>query len=618
MLNRLFATKSLELLHKEMGEDEGRLRRVLGPIGLTSLGVGAIIGAGIFVMTGRVAGEDAGPAIVVSYMVAALGCAFAAFCYAEFASMAPVAGSAYTYAYATLGELVAWIIGWDLVLEYAMSCATVASAWTKYLNAFLKALFGPDFTIPAQWCRDRMTDPTAIMNLPAVVIMLLVTVVLVIGIRESAFFNAVMVAIKLGVVLLVIAVGYNYVNKSYWTEIPQEARRQPQEFVMLDAAKKQVLEIEKKPDGEAATNERIKMLKDFALAEYRTSRLPAIRAAFDKAGAGQSEAAKRLDKFETNLKKHLPTNETDSAAAAAVIKQADGLTETYLKSKWGLLGLLGIDNALKSSDHKSNFFPFGLSGMMVGAALVFFAFIGFDSISTHSEEAVKPQRDVPFGILASLFLCTLLYIAVSLVITGMVPYPEIDEDAAVATAFLQLGEETQSGFLKTIAALVACGGLAGMTSVILITFLSQARIFLAMARDGMLPKSIFGSVHPKFKTPYISTILTGLVIAVIAAFTKTSFLEEMVNIGTLFAFVIVCAAVLILRIKRPDAKRPFRCPLVFIVAPLGILVNVIMMLFLPVHSWQRLGYWMAAGLILYFCYGFWNSTLAKNSRAAHA
>lgn len=616
MLNRLFATKSLELLDQEMKEDEGRLRRVLGPIGLTSLGVGAIIGAGIFVMTGRVAGEDAGPAIMASYVVAAMGCAFAAFCYAEFASLAPVAGSAYTYAYATLGEIVAWTIGWDLVLEYAMSCATVASAWTKYLNEFLRVCF--NWTIPHQWCTDPMSDPTAIMNLPAVIVMLVITAILVIGIRESAFFNSIMVAIKLGVVLLVIAVGASYVNTRNWTEIPQEAKRQPQELVMLDAAKDYVADAEKNLTEKSAIDERVKRLKQMALAEFRLGRLPVVKAAYDKAGNVAKEVTDRLVEMEAKYKMAGPQTDADRAAVAGVIKAADGRVEAKIKEKWGLLGLLGVDKMLASVDHRSNFFPYGLSGMMVGAALVFFAFIGFDSISTHSEEAIRPQRDVPFGILASLFLCTLLYIAVSAVITGMVPYPEIDTDAAVASAFRQIGEQQNNSLLRATAGLIAVGGLAGMTSVILITFLSQARVFLAMARDGMLPNSIFGTVHPKFKTPYISTILTGLIIAVIAAFTKTSFLEEMVNIGTLFAFVIVCAAVLILRIKRPDAPRPFRCPIVFVIAPLGILVNVIMMLFLPVHSWQRLGLWMLAGFVLYFCFGFWNSSLNKKRAAGHA
>lgn len=641
MLNRLFATKSLELLHKEMGEDEGRLRRVLGPIGLTSLGVGAIIGAGIFVMTGRVAGQDAGPAIMISFVVAATGCALAAFCYAEFASLAPVAGSAYTYAYATLGEIIAWAIGWDLVLEYAMSCSTVASAWTKYLNEFLKVCFGEAWTVPDRWCHDPYTQATAVMNLPAVLIMIFITAVLVIGIRESAFFNATMVAIKLGVVFVVIAVGYFYVNKDNWTQIPQEARRQPQEFVIPGAAEHQAaaearaafltahpdtarlddksqkaaLEKAEKTGDLKTSNERIEQLKAFAFAQFRLDRMPKVREAYKQTGAVRPDIMARLDEYEATYRQQLPRADADKAAVVAVLDRAEKGVEEQKKGKWGLLGLLGVHKWLESSDHRSNFYPYGLSGMMLGASLVFFAFIGFDSISTHSEEAVRPQRDVPFGILASLFLCTLLYIAVSAVISGMVPYPYIDEKAAVASAFTDVGTRHESTILRATAGLIAVGGLAGMTSVILITFLSQARVFLAMARDGMLPRSIFGTVHPKFKTPHISTMLTGVVIATIAGFVPTSFLEEMVNIGTLFAFVIVCAAVLILRIKRPDAVRPFRCPAVFIVAPLGIIVNVIMMLFLPVHSWERLVIWMAAGFVIYFCFGYWKSSLGRRIAA---
>src|SRR5262245_59736064 len=253
---------------------------------------------------------------------------------------------------------------------------------------------------------------------------------------------------------------------------------------------------------------------------------------------------------------------------------------------------------------------------MLGAALVFFAFIGFDSISTHAEEAKKPQKDVPIGILTSLFICTILYMLVSAIITGMEPYPLINTKAAIASAFDERAKlESQSGPLRFSALLIAIGGLAGMTSVLLITFLSQARVFLAMARDGFLPFSIFGVVHPRFKTPHVSTILTGVVISVVAAFTPIQDLEKMVNIGTLFAFIVVCGAVLMLRIKRPDAQRPFRCPALFLVAPLGILVNVLMMLFLPVLTWKRLVYWLLIGLCIYFGYGYWNSALGKRLAA---
>jgi APA family basic amino acid/polyamine antiporter len=512
---QLFAKKTLEVLQAEAA-GENRLRRVLGPIGLTSLGVGAIIGAGIFVMTGRAAAQDAGPAIMLSYCVAGLGCLFAALCYAEFAAMAPVAGSAYTYAYATLGEILAWIIGWDLILEYAMACACVAASWSKYLNEFIRVLVGERFVVPEFLCSDPFSHSGAWFNLPAVLITLAVTVVLVIGIRESATTNAILVGIKLAVVLFVIVVGVSYINTSNWTTVPVEQRLHAED----------------------------------------------------------------------------PT------------------------AKWGLLGWLGFHKTLAGIDDsaRSSFMPYGISGLMLGASIVFFAYIGFDSISTHAEEARRPQRDVPFAILASLILCTFLYIGVSAVITGMVPYHDIDPNAAVASAFRQLGEKEGKPYLRAAAGLIATGALAGLTSVLLITFLSQARIFLAMARDRLLPPSVFGAIHPRFRTPHLSTMLTGGVITLVAAFTPITKLEEMVNIGTLMAFVIVCAAVLMLRLQRPHAERPFRCPALFLVAPLGIVVNLIMMLFLPIDTWLRLVIWLAVGLCIYFSYGLWKSTLGRQLR----
>lgn len=492
--------KTLEILMAEMA-GEHRLHRVLGPISLTALGVGAIIGAGIFVMTGRAAADYAGPAIMVSYMVAAVGCVFAALCYAEFAAMAPVAGSAYTYAYTTLGEVFAWAIGWDLMLEYAMSCATVASAWTKYLNEFLRAIHLRP--LADQISSDPFSHPGAYLNLPAVLIMLLVTWVLVRGIRESATANAILVVVKLAVVLLVIFAGWSYVNPENWTSIPVTARE----------------------------------VKDTA------------------------------------------------------------------SEQWGMIGLMGLNQWLEPLDERvrSSFAPYGLSGIMLGASIVFFAYIGFDSISTHAEEAKNPQRDVPFGILASLVLCTVLYIGVSAVITGMMPYPEINRDAAVAAAFDRPG-------LNWAHALIAAGGLAGMTSVLLITFLSQVRVFMAMSRDGLLPK-IFGEVHPRFKTPHLATMLTGGFICIVTAFTPIQKLEQMVNIGTLLAFVVVCGSVLALRIQRPEAHRPFRCPGVYFVAPAGVFVNVLLMLFLPPDTWLRLAVWLALGLVIYFAYGQFHSKM---------
>jgi APA family basic amino acid/polyamine antiporter len=523
IFKQLFARKSLETLHAEMVGDN-RLRRALGPISLTSLGIGAIIGAGIFVITGRTASQDAGPAVMISYVVAGFGCALAALCYAEFASAVPVAGSAYTYAYATLGELLAWIIGWDLILEYAMSCSVVAADWTKYFGEFLK-LFGiqlrPDIMnstivdingfIPWNWSYAWQ------LNLPAVLIMLLCTAVLVIGIRESAGANAFLVGIKLAVVLVVIAVGVWFIQIANWTGVPLEAAGTPKD----------------------------------------------------------------------------------------------------VEEKWGLLGTLGVHHWLEGINQstRSQFMPHGFSGVMVGAALVFFAYIGFDSISTHAEEAKRPQRDVPIGILASLVICTVLYFGVAAVITGMEPYPEIDPDAAVAAAFRRQAEQTGSWPLRLIAGFIAGGALAGISSVLLITFLSQARIFLAMARDGLLPKGIFGTVHPRFRTPHVSTMVTGLIVSVLAAITPISVLEEMVSIGTATAFIVVCAAVLILRIKRPDTHRPFRCPMLYLVAPLGILVNLGMMMFLSPKTWVRLVVWLVIGLVIYFLYGRRHSVLGKQLRA---
>jgi APA family basic amino acid/polyamine antiporter len=559
---QLFATKSLERLLAEM-EGENRLRRALGPIALTSLGVGAIIGAGIFVTTGETAALKAGPAVMFSYAVAALGCAFAALCYAEFASMAPVAGSAYTYAYATLGELFAWIIGWDLVLEYAMSCGVVAADWTKYFNEFLEVFFR--WQVPLRWASDPASADGALLNLPAVVIMALVTVVLVIGIRESATTNALLVITKVGVVIFVIVVGCWFVNPANWTRVPVEYRK----------------------------------LTDIS---DLFQRRPDIARLVPEAERGQISSGEELFKRHPEIKERL------SPQDYRYIKDLRSEVET-----WGLFGVLGGHHWLQGFDARTRtpFMPYGLSGVLAAAAAVFFAYIGFDSISTHAEEAKKPQRDVPIGILASLGVCTILYFGVSAVITGMEPYYQLDPEAAVASAFRRLSEKEHLPVLRLSAGLIATGALAGMTSVLLITLLSQARIFLAMARDGLLPPGVFGAVHHRFRTPHLSTILTGALLCVITAFTPISLLFNMVNIGTLLAFVIVCAAVLLLRITRPDAHRPFRCPAVFLIAPLGVAANLLMMLFLPLETWLRLVGWLAIGLVIYFGYGYRHTIMAR-------
>ena len=564
---QLFVRKSLELLRAEM-QEENRLHRVLGPVALTSLGIGAIIGAGIFVATGQTAATTAGPSVMLSYCVAGMGCLFAALCYAEFAAMAPVAGSAYTYAYATLGELLAWIIGWDLVLEYAMSCGVVAADWTKYLNELLEVVF--HWQIPKEFSSDPFTTPGAYLNLPAVIVMLVVGVVLVIGIRESAMTNAFLVVVKLGVVLFVIGVGVFYVDPHNWTGIPVSERRMTNVEDFLT----------RRPD-----------LAELIPAEDKNT---------------LTDGAELLRRY---------------PAIAAQLSEDDQRVVRQLKSaagSWGLLGVLGFHRWLSPMDDatRSPFMPYGISGIMVAAAAVFFAYIGFDSISTHAEEARNPQRDVPIGILASLGICTVLYFGVSAVITGMEPYPTIDEDAAIAAAFRKLAVEQQSVSLRISAALIAIGALAGMTSVLLITFLSQSRIFLAMARDGLLPPRIFAAVHPRFRTPHLATMITCGVLCVVTAFTPIGLLFEMVNIGTLLAFVIVCAAVWILRVRRPEAERPFRCPLIHVVAPLGIAVNVTMMLFLPLGTWLRLLGWLGLGLLIYFLYGVRHSVLGKRLSAS--
>jgi APA family basic amino acid/polyamine antiporter len=590
LFDQLFARKSLDTLLAE-AKGENRLRRILGPIGLTSLGVGAIIGAGIFVMTGRAAAQDAGPAIILSYVVAGIGCAMAALCYAEFAAMAPVAGSAYTYAYATLGELLAWIIGWDLILEYAMACACVASSWSKYLNQFLKDCGLP--MVPGFLVHDPFSGDGAWFNLPAALIILFCTIVLVIGIRESATTNAILVGIKVGVVLFVIVAGCIFISSANWTSVPVTERLMPEEALILknagDAIKGENL-------SGRALEERVRQVRAMALATFRSAQTPERKEA---------------------LKDQLPKTEKDKAIVDQLIAKAKEEAPAMRNEKWGILALVGLDKQLSAIDDsvRTPFTPYGFSGIMLGAAIVFFAYIGFDAISTHAEEAIRPQRDVPFGILASLAVCTVLYIAVSAVITGMVPYPQIDQNAAIASAFSDKAQEQgQNPMLRMSAVLIAAGGLAGMTSVLLITFLSQARIFLAMARDGLLPPSVFGAIHHRFRTPHLSTMLTGGIIAVVAAFTPITKLEEMVNIGTLMAFVIVCGAVLLLRMRRPDAERPFRAPLLYFVAPFGIVVNFLMMLFLPVDTWLRLVVWLVVGLIIYFGYGLSRSIVGQQLR----
>jgi APA family basic amino acid/polyamine antiporter len=497
-MSQLFARKPLNMILDEM-KGENRLRRVLGPVGLTSIGIGAIIGTGIFVLIGEGAHDKAGPALMISFVVAGLACIFAALCYAEFASMVPVAGSAYTYAYATLGELMAWIIGWDLVLEYAVGASTVAHGWSKYFQALLKAVFNGDdggYQLPeairtAPFDYDPMkgvfSGTGAVLDLPALIITALITIILVRGIKESTRFNAVMVVIKLAIVAFVIVVGAFYVNPANW----------------------------------------------HPFAPYGMTGL----SFFGKTVHGMSDAGGK---------------------------------------------------------------PLG---MLAGSAMIFFAYIGFDAVSTQSEEAKNPKRDIPIGIIVSLVLCTFLYIAVAAVLTGMIPYDKINIDAPVSDAFAQHG-------LKSANLLITVGALTGITSVLLVMMLSQPRIFLAMSRDRLLPPGFFGAIHPTFRTPWKSTILTGICVGTMGSLLPLRILAELVNIGTLLAFVIVCGAVLVMRKTDPDAERPFRVPLSPITPILGIAICLLLMFSLPGENWLRLVVWLAVGLAIYFGYGKKHSLLA--------
>jgi APA family basic amino acid/polyamine antiporter len=497
MAHHLFKRKSLGLLHEEMKGDN-RLRRVLGPWSLTSLGIGCIIGAGIFVITGYAAHFKAGPALLLSFVVAGMACIFSALCYAEFASMAPVAGSAYTYAYATLGELLAWIIGWDLILEYTVASASVAHGWSKYFQNFIGMFHikvPPIFSgAPFDYNPSSgiFMQTGSWFDLPALVIVAIITVVLVIGIHESSRFNNVMVAIKVSVVVLVIVVGAFYVKTANWHPF----------------------------------------------------------APFGWAGLS-----------------------------------------IFGHTVWGQTGADGAP-----------------VGMLAGAAMIFFAYIGFDSVSTHAEEARNPQRDVPIGIIVSLIICTVLYIAVTIVLTGMVPCDQIDTDAPIAAAFQRVG-------LRWGQFIISLGAVAGITSVMLVLMLSQPRVLLAMSRDGLLPPNFFAAVHPRFRTPWKSTILTGIAVGSMASLIPLGILAELVNIGTLLAFVIVCTSVLVMRYINPQAHRPFRCPFAPVIPLLGVLLCLVLMFSLPSANWLRLFIWMALGVIIYFMYGRHHSVLARHRAA---
>jgi basic amino acid/polyamine antiporter, APA family len=464
---QLMRRKPVAALLDDAGPHRGGLRRALGALDLTALGIGAIIGAGIFVMTG-VGARQAGPGLILSFVMAGVACTMAALCYAEFAAMIPVAGSAYSYSYATMGELVGWIIGWDLVLEYAVASGAVAVGWSGYFRVILQ---GIGIHLPHAISFAPGTEPGAIVNLPAALIVLLVSAVLYVGIRESARLNSVIVAIKLCAVATVILVGMFFVRPQNW----------------------------------------------------------------------------------------------------------------------------------------SPFAPFGFSGISKGAAYIFFAYIGFDAVSTAAEEAIDPGRDLPRGILWSLFVCTALYIAVAAVLTGMVPFAEIDKNAPLASAFVVRG-------LNFVGGVVSVGAVAGLTSVLLVLLLGQSRIFFAISRDGLLPQA-FSRVHPRFQTPYIPTMLTGAAVAVTAALLPIQEIAELTNIGTLFAFVLVCLAIWILRYIDPDQHRPFRTPLVPLVPIMGALSCLYLMASLPMVTWIRFFVWMAVGLAIYFGYSRFHSHVDATASA---
>ncbi len=498
MAHNLFARKPLKLLLAEVeGEGSHRLKRVLGPVALSALGIGAIIGTGIFVLTGVAAHDKTGPALMVSFVAAGVTCIFAALCYAEFASMVPIAGSAYTYGYATLGELFAWIIGWDLVLEYAAGSAVVAKGWSHYFQNFIGLLHvklpAAVAAAPFDYINGSFVSTGAAIDLSALVIVGIMTVILVVGIQESARFNAIVVVVKLSVVFFVIGVGATFVHATNWHPF----------------------------------------------------------APFGWTGI--------------SLFGHTVAGQTNAGGEPV--------------------------------------------GMLAGASTIFFAYIGFDAVSTQAEEAKNPRRDVPIAIIVSLLLCTLLYIVMSAVITGMVRYDQINIDAPISAAFAQVG-------LPWAQFLISIGALAGITSVLLVMMLSVPRVMLAMARDGLVPRSFFGAVHPRFRTPWKSTIVIGLLVGTMAALLPLRILAELVNIGTLLAFLIVCAAVLVMRRTNPDADRPFRAPLVPLTPVLGIASCLLLMFSLPAANWLRLVIWLVIGLAIYFGYGRKHSALAALAAGA--
>lgn len=486
-MSNLWKRKSLDLLMKEGGDEGHALKKSLGPLNLVALGIGAIIGAGLFVRTAAAAADHAGPSVTLAFVLAAVGCAFAGLCYAEFASMIPIAGSAYTYSYATLGELIAWIIGWDLVLEYGIGAAMVGIAWSEYLNKLLDFLPG-HHVIPYQWSHspfESMGGVHGIVNLPAVFIILMLSLLLIRGTKESAFVNGLIVITKVAIVILFIVFGWSFID---------------------------------------------------------------------------------------------PANHTPYIPPSSTVTDSSGVAHHY----GGFVGILGA------------------------AGVVFFAFIGFDAVSTAAQETVNPKRDMPIGILGSLVICTVLYILFAHVLTGV----------ANVADFRTSGREASVAYAIThhmpgygwLAKGVTVAILFGFTSVILVMLMGQSRVFYSMSRDGLVP-SVFSDVHPKYRTPYKSNIAFFFFVGLVAAIVPGDIVGDMSSIGTLFAFVLVCIGVWVLRVRNPDAQRQFRVPWVPFVAPAGVVANSLMIFGLGWPNWLRLGIWLVIGLVVYFGYSRHHSKL---------